>query len=216
MTNIFVRVKRKVVAFVTENNELAFISHSKGKCKVLYAEKLDKSIQLDEPKMTLVGNYLLFFPNKNSNSYMLYDTLSNPNHSNLKIGTLGQRKAQSKILENVQLSSINNASNTLFDSIRGNKDKFEFFHLKDGVHLKGIQMIFFKDKVEEISNFKVPLMFIGIGVAFVYQICFKDSPMRSGRTRKMKQRDLRKEKLQRISKQIRGLEETASSFKDNF
>lgn len=217
MAQAFVKIKRSVVIFVTENNEIAFVSHSKGKCRVLYAEKLDASIELDAPKLALLGNYLMFFPNQNSNSYMLYDTLSKPSLESYPVlETLGQRKSQSKILENLELASLANTSNTAFESIRGNKDKFEFFHMQDGVTFKGSRMIFFKDKVEEISNFKVPLMFIGIAVAFVYQLCFKDSPMGGIRSRKMKQRDLRKEKLKRISRQIKGLEETAGSFKANF
>lgn len=119
-------------------------------------------------------------------------------------------------MDGLRLESISDSKNIHFRSIRGNKDIFHLIYLKNGNELKGDSIIFFQDKVEEISNFKIPLMFIGIGVAFVYQVCFKEGSGRKFKTKKMRDRDLRRERLNQISKQIGNLERTTSSFKTSF
>lgn len=116
-------------------------------------------------------------------------------------------------MEGIHLHSHSDLRNSQSKAIRGGKDIFYFLTLKNGNTFTGERIIFFEDKTEEISNFRVPLMFIGVGVAFVYQICFKDSSLRSIKTKKMRNRDRRNEKLAQIGKQIDSLKKTTDSFR---
>jgi hypothetical protein len=49
--------------------------------------------------------------------------------------------------------------------------------------LQGLEISFDKDREEELNSFKMPLMFAGIGVAILYQVCFKTTERKPSRAK---------------------------------
>jgi len=93
---------------------------------------------------------------------------------------------------------------------RAKEDQFLIFGLQNG-KISGSKLRLHKEKIEDVSSFKMPLMFIGVAVAFIYQICFKQVPNRKKVKSRYKQNQ-RQEKLKRISSQIRQMENMTKGF----
>lgn len=77
--------------------------------------------------------------------------------------------------------------------------------------VRGVEVLFEKDRTEELSGFKVPLMFVGVGVAFAYQLCCKGTERRKP-TSYGKFKDRRYNRMERLSKLNKRISQLENSF----
>lgn len=73
--------------------------------------------------------------------------------------------------------------------------------------IEGLEILFEKDRTEELSGFKMPLMFVGVGVAFAYQLCCKGDKKRPKQYgKKSNPQYNRRERMSKLNKRISQLE----------
>ena len=125
-------------------------------------------------------------------------------------------RKKTSISGSLHLENFSHSKESVLISKRAKSDKFYLFDFdpKSGI-FNAREVNFPKDKIGEVSSFRMPLMFIGIGVAFVYQVCFNAGKTRKGRRRggKGSTRQTRKDKLKMINDKVRRLEDMTNSFR---
>jgi hypothetical protein len=220
--------KRSIVVYLTEateekNAELVFVSHRQGNCKILDRKILDfsysskysgtnqeLSLNLHKPVLVALFKYLMLFPDpENSAEYYLFitDKLMSPPYM------LNQPSKTPLRLPNIQPP--------IHPSIHITRAKQDHFNILVPVlnpetnqisSIKGLEVLFEKDRTEELNGFKMPLMFVGVGVAFAYQLCCKGTERRKTSRSYSKYRNTKYDRRERMTKLNKRISQLESSF----
>ena len=75
---IHVPVRKYVVAFVTDDNKVKFVTQGsqnrqRSVCQKLSQVELDPLLEIRDPKLVLIGQYLLLFPRAGESDFLVFD-----------------------------------------------------------------------------------------------------------------------------------------------
>lgn len=173
---------------VSKNAELVIVTFKANTCQTIARMDLPYSISasfdgieaktgriLNKPTMTFVQKYLMVYPDpKNSSEHLLYGiaNLFAPPY-NLEFHSN----------EPLTVPGLSGGIHHEIINLRTKDEEYALIYSKESpegkvTSIHGYEITFDKDKTEELNTFKMPIMFVGVGVALAYQIFCKGKSLK--------------------------------------
>jgi hypothetical protein len=215
---------KSIIGYITKatksrNAELIFVTYKQSGCVILSSTTLPYSEHheydgidlktgkiLNKPTISGLHKYMLLYPDPlNSAEHFLFGVTHLLNHPH--------------ILETLSKTAIliPGLSGRIHDKVlatRVKDEEYNIFYAKESPEtqkiseIHGFEIVFEKDKTEELGTFKMPLMIVGIGVALVYQVLCKGGekkrPNRYGKGKHPMYN--RSERMNNLTKRVNRLE----------
>lgn len=215
---------KNIIGYITKatksrNAELVFVTYKQTGCVILSSTALPYTEHheydgidqktgkiLHKPTISGLHKYMLLYPDPlNSAEHFLFGVSHLLNHPHI-LETFSKTPLpipglSGQIHEKVLATRIKDEEYNIFYAIEspGSKKISE---------IHGLEIVFEKDKTEELGTFKMPLMIVGIGVALVYQVmCKGGEKKRQNRYGKVKHPMYnRTERMSNLTKRVNRLE----------